>query len=174
MLEANIDKNKFSIFHHASLEEPELLKSTLSAATENLILDNKPAIIPLNTGHEHWLILVAKQDEKDNVKFIYNDPNGNPIGDRPKVTQYINEVYPNAKIEDLKTRQQENKYDCGVFICDSAIKLANNKPILTTVEAANKGQELRNQHANMLMNKQPNKFQDLVASQRVTDPSRGR
>ncbi len=49
------------------------------------------------------------------------------------------------------------------------IKLANNKPILTTAEAANKGQELRNQHADMLMNKQPSKFQDLVASQKTSN-----
>ncbi len=169
ILEASIDKNKFSIFNHASLAEPELLKATLSVAIENLIVENKPAIIPLNTGHEHWLILVAKQDEKGNIKFIYNDPKGNPIGDRPKVTQYINAAYPGTTIEDLKTRQQQNKYDCGVFICDSAIKIANNKPILTTKEAENKGQELRNQHAEMLMNKQPNKFQDLVTNQRTSN-----
>lgn len=45
ILEVNIDKNKFSIFHHASLEEPELLKDTLHAALEDLIVDNKKPII---------------------------------------------------------------------------------------------------------------------------------
>ncbi|AFC70860.1 Ulp1 family isopeptidase [Rickettsia australis] len=189
ILEANIDKNKFSIFHHASLEEPEILKDTLHATGEGLLLDNKSAIIPLNTGHKHWLLLTASKDDKGNINFIYNDPYGEPLTSRPKVTEYINEVYPGAKITDLNTKQQENTYDCGVFICDSAIKFSKGQKILTTEESKGQGINLRKAQANTLLMQQhaqeivrplktnsvqqsSNKFQELVKNQKTNDHSR--
>ena len=189
ILEANIDKNKFSIFHHASLEEPEILKDTLHATGEGLLLDNKSAIIPLNTGHKHWLLLTASKDDKGNINFIYNDPYGEPLKSRPKVTEYINEVYPGAKIIDLNTKQQENAYDCGVFVCDSAIKFSKGQKILTTEESKGQGINLRKAQANTLLMQQQaqgivrplktnsvqqsgNKFQELVKNQKTTDHSR--
>ena len=190
ILETNIDKNKFSIFHHASLEEPELLKDTLRAALEDLIVDNKKPIIPLNTGHEHWLFMTASKDDKDNITFIYNDPTGQPLEARPKVAEYINAVYPNVKIIDLKTKQQENAYDCGVFVCNNAIKLSKGEKILTTEESKGQGINLREAQANTLLiqqqvktmgqalktniGQQPsNKFQKMV-SQKTHDQSRRR
>ncbi|AFB21412.1 Ulp1 family isopeptidase [Rickettsia canadensis] len=187
ILETNIDKNKFSIFHHASLEEPELLKDTLRAALEDLIVGNKKPIIPLNTGHEHWLFMTASKDDKDNITFIYNDPTGQPLEARPKVAEYINAVYPNVKIIDLKTKQQENAYDCGVFVCNSAIKFSKGQKILTTEESKGQGINLREAQANTLIQQQAktmgqalktnigqqpsNKFQKMV-SQKTHDQSR--
>ncbi|KIJ88226.1 Ulp1 family isopeptidase [Rickettsia asembonensis] len=188
ILEANIDKNKFSIFHHASLEEPEILKDTLHATGEGLLLDNKSAIIPLNTGHKHWLLLAASKDDKGNINFIYNDSYGEPLETRPKVTEYINEVYPGAKIIDLNTKQQENAYDCGVFVCDSAIKFSKGQKILTTEESKGQGINLRKAQANTLLMQQQaqeivrplktnsvqqssNKFQELVKNQKTNDHS---
>jgi|GEM_PF-4695837 len=188
ILEANIDKNLFSIFHHASLEEPELLKDTLRATIGDLMVDNKPAIIPLNTGHKHWLLLTASKDDKGNITFFYNDPYGEPLESRPKVTEYITEVYPDAKIIDLNTKQQENAYDCGVFVCDSAIKLSKGQKILTTEESKGQGIELRKAQANTLIQQQAqeigrplktsigqqtsNKFRELVKNQKTNNQSR--
>ncbi|WP_392505529.1 Ulp1 family isopeptidase [Rickettsia sp. 2024-CO-Wats] len=187
ILEANIDKNMFSIFHHASLEEPAILKDTLRVTVEGLILDNKPAIIPLNTGHKHWLLLMASKDDKGNINFMYNDPYGEPLESRPKVTEYITEIYPDAKITDLNTKQQENVYDCGVFVCDSAIKLSKGQKILTTEESKEQGINLRKAQANILLIQQQaiaighesrktsstnNKFQNLINSRKTKDTER--
>ncbi|HJD55419.1 MAG TPA: C48 family peptidase [Rickettsia endosymbiont of Pyrocoelia pectoralis] len=190
ILEANIDKNKFSIFHHASLTEPEILKDTLQVAVNDLVVNNKPAIIPLNTGHEHWLTLMATQDDKGNVTFIYNDPTGRPIEDRPEIKKYINEVYPGVEIKDLKTPQQQNAYDCGVFVCDNLIKMSKNENILSTEQSKGQGTNLRNAQAGILatnvlkqqaqeigrqaQNKQPAHFQKLVESQRTNNKPRQR
>ncbi|WP_064428736.1 Ulp1 family isopeptidase [Rickettsia sp. Tenjiku01] len=189
ILEANIDKNMFSIFHHASLEEPEILKDTLRVTVEDLILDNKPAIIPLNTGYKHWLLLMANKDDKGNINFMYNDPYGEPLESRPKVTEYITEIYSDAKITDLNTKQQENVYDCGVFVCDSAIKLSKGQKILTTEESKDQGINLRKAQANTLLIQQQaiaighesrktsstnNKFHNLSNSRKTKDTERSR
>lgn len=185
ILETNIDKNKFSIFHHVSLTEPEILKDTLRSAIKDLVVNNKPPIIPLNTGHEHWLTLTANQDSNGNIIFIYNDPYGNLLEDRPEIKKYITEVYPDAKIKDLKTPQQENAYDCGVFVCDNLIKLAKGQPILSTEQSKNQGLELRNGQAKMLeikqqaqkigqqaQNTQSTRFRESVTRQSAKDTSR--
>ncbi|WP_347939018.1 Ulp1 family isopeptidase [Rickettsia oklahomensis] len=188
ILEANIDQNKFSIFHHASLEEPALLKDTFRAALEGLIVDNKKPIIPLNTGHNHWLFMMASKDDKGNITFIYNDPTGQPLETRPRVVEYINEVYSDVKIIDLKTKQQENAYDCGVFVCNSAINLSKGQNILTTLESKGQSINLRETQANTLLTQQQakairqalktnigqqlsNKFHKMV-SQKTNDQSR--
>lgn len=187
ILEANIDKNKFSIFHHASLKEPELLKDNLRAALKDLIIDNKKPIMPLNTGHEHWLFLSASKDDKGYITFIYNDPIGQPLESRPEVAEYLNEVYSDVKIIDLKTKQQENAYDCGVFVCNNAIKFSKGQKILTTEESKGQGINLREAQANTLLIQQQaiaigqesrktsstnSKFQNLINSQKTQNQSR--
>ena len=133
--------------------------------------------------------MAASKDDKGNINFIYNDPYGEPLETRPKVTEYINEVYPGAKIIDLNTKQQENAYDCGVFVCDSAIKFSKGQKILTTEESKGQGINLRKAQANTLLMQQQtqeivrplktnsvqqssNKFQELVKNQKTNDHSR--
>jgi hypothetical protein len=149
LLKASVDQTKVSVITHASLQEEELLKDTIKHAVHSdLTVDGKEAIIiPLNTGYEHWVSLAITKD-KDNIVFIYNDPMGTPINTRAKLLEMINEICPdNAKIVDLKTKQQQNDVDCGPFIVDNLTKMAKGKNILTTEQSKDTGAILRKEQA---------------------------
>jgi len=145
------------IINHASLTELDLLKGTLmNTIYGDLIADgNKSAVIPLNTGNEHWVSMVIKHN-KDNgaLTFIYNDPLGKPIENRPELVKIIKEIVPEARIHDLKTLQQLNNTDCGPFMVDNLIKLAAEENILSTVAAKSAPKILRDNHADIVLRSQ--------------------
>ncbi len=149
VLKASVDQTKVSIITHASIEEKSLLKETLDQAVySDLIANNKEAvIIPLNTGHEHWVSLAITKDKEGGIVFTYNDPMGTNIDPRVDLVNMIKEVCPSAKIVDLHTKQQQNGKDCGAFVVDNLIKMAKGEAILTTEESKNIGTTLRQAHA---------------------------
>ncbi|MFU7502352.1 MAG: hypothetical protein ACE1S7_02655 [Candidatus Tisiphia sp.] len=62
VLKASVNQTKVSIITHASIGEESLLKDTLYQAVHSDLANNKEAvIIPLNTGHEHWVSLAIKR-----------------------------------------------------------------------------------------------------------------
>lgn len=143
-----IDEQKVSVVDYASLTNQDLLKATITQSVQELQNRTKEAVlIPLNTGHEHWVSLAFKCDEKNNIQFIYNDSTGRPISDRPELVPIITEFVPVESILDCKTLQQQNDKDCGPFVVDNLIKIAKGEQILTAEQSkGTKGAELRQKH----------------------------
>ncbi|MGX6960729.1 MAG: Ulp1 family isopeptidase [Rickettsia endosymbiont of Pentastiridius leporinus] len=154
------------------------------------------AVIPVEMGYGHWCGLFMTYDKKeDQVMITFNDSLGNSINhDGQKLPKLIDKALDdllNKPITiDEQTKQQNNSSDCGVFTTDNLIKLANGKPILSTKEAKNEGQNLRNQHATILtramakeqaqeigrqsQNKQFSQVQKLMESRRHSIKNEGR
>ncbi|WP_375327455.1 Ulp1 family isopeptidase [Candidatus Tisiphia endosymbiont of Nemotelus uliginosus] len=143
-----IDEQKVSVVDYASLTNPDLLNETIIHSVQELQNRTKEAVlIPLNTGHEHWLSLAFKCDENNNIQCIYNDSTGHPISDRSELMQIITGFVPVESILDLKTLQQQNAQDCGSFVVDNLIKIAKGEQILTEEQSkGTMGTELRQQH----------------------------
>jgi len=184
ILEESLNKNDFSVHAPISLNQntnSDLLppdqnpENVLKNAVSQVIDGNKKAaVIPIEMGYGHWTGLVVTYDEKDKqVILTFNDSLGNTINyDDQKLPKLLDKALsdlPNKPIIiDEQTKQQNNNLDCGVFAVDNLIRLANGKPVLTTEEAKNKGQELRNQHAEILT-KVMAKEQAQEIGQRVQD-----
>ncbi|WP_341756461.1 MULTISPECIES: Ulp1 family isopeptidase [unclassified Candidatus Tisiphia] len=149
LLKASVDQTKVSVITHASLQEKELLKETFKYAVSDLTAGGKEVvIIPLNTGHEHWVSLAITKDQDNKIVFTYNDPKGTEIDNRPELLAMIKEVCPNnAKIVDLKIEQQKNDKDCGPFIVDNLTKMAKGERIFPTESSNDMGAKLRAEHA---------------------------
>ncbi|MCC8369386.1 MAG: C48 family peptidase [Rickettsia endosymbiont of Oxypoda opaca] len=155
ILKGSLDENKVSIQPAISLASNPSRDEIVTAVLNNTIAQVKAgkeaAVIPIETGGEHWTGLIATYNkENEEVTFTYNDPIGNPISNRTALTSLIKNVAPNAITIDLQTKQQENAHDCGVFVCDNLIKLAKGQEILSTDRAKNMGIELRKAQAGIL------------------------
>lgn len=163
ILEANIEKNKFSIVTHVDLAHPEQVREALSEGVyEDLKKKGKVVIMPINTGG-HWVSMIISKDNDTNTNkiiFTYNDPVGRSLNDRPDLIALITEVCSDAEIMDLKTQQQEegNTSDCGVFVCDNLIKQSQGLEILSTEQCKGQGLSLRKSQAETLK-------QSLIAQQ---------
>lgn len=94
VFKASVDHTKVSIITHASIGEESLLKATLyKAVYSDLIVDNKEAvIIPLNTGHEHWVSLAITKDNDGGIVFTYNDPMATDIDTRVDLVDMVQKV----------------------------------------------------------------------------------
>ncbi|WP_341751560.1 Ulp1 family isopeptidase [Candidatus Tisiphia endosymbiont of Piscicola geometra] len=174
LLKASVDQTKVSIVNHASIGEESLLKDTLyKAVYSDLIVDNKEAvIIPLNTGHEHWVSLAITKDQEGAIVFTYNDPKGTDIYTRADLVDMLKEVCPDAKIVDLQTEQQPNDKDCGVFVVDNLINMAKGKAILSAEESKNIGTTLRQAHAKTIDLEQAKQKANTIRESINTYPSR--
>lgn len=174
VLKASVDQTKVSIITHASIGEEILLKETLyKAVYSDLIVDNKEAvIIPLNTGHEHWVSLAITKDKYGGIVFTYNDPKGTDIDTRVDLVDMVKEVCPDAKIVDLHTEQQQNDKDCGAFVVDNLIKMAKSEAILSTEESKNIGTTLRQSHAKTMNLEEVKKKVNTIRESINTYPSR--
>ncbi|MFY9589807.1 Ulp1 family isopeptidase [Rickettsia endosymbiont of Halotydeus destructor] len=153
ILENSLDEPNKVIIQQLSLAWPDDLKeSMLSEIVKTMKEEGKDySLIPIETGGEHWTGMVATYNkENDEVTFTYNDPMGNPIDNRPGLLNLIKKVEPTAIIIDLKTKQQENAYDCGVFVCDNLTKYAKGQEILSTEQSKGAGANLRKSHAEIL------------------------
>ncbi|BFD46833.1 MAG: hypothetical protein DMENIID0002_14790 [Rickettsia endosymbiont of Sergentomyia squamirostris] len=174
VLKASVNQTKVSIITHASIGEESLLKDTLyQAVHSDLIANNKEAvIIPLNTGHEHWVSLAITKDKEGAIVFTYNDPKGTDIDTRVDLVDMVKEVCPDAKIVDLHTEQQQNDKDCGAFVVDNLIKMAKGEAILTTEESKNIGSTLRQAHAKTIDLEQAKQKANTFRKSMNTYPSR--
>ncbi|WP_341789996.1 Ulp1 family isopeptidase [Rickettsia endosymbiont of Polydrusus tereticollis] len=155
ILKGSLDENKVSIQPAISLASNPSRDEIVTAVLNNTIAQVKAgkeaAVIPIETGGEHWTGLIATYNkENEEVTFTYNDPIGTPIENRPELLDLIKKAAPTAIIVDLETPQQENAHDCGVFVCDNLIKLAKGQEILSTDRAKNMGIELRKAQAGIL------------------------
>ncbi|WP_425364678.1 Ulp1 family isopeptidase [Candidatus Tisiphia endosymbiont of Mystacides longicornis] len=122
----------------------EMLRHVMLEAIVSVNSGKDYAVMPINTGHEHWVSLAITKDRDNKIVFTYNDPMGTPIDQRQELLDMIKEVCPdNAEIVDLKTKQQQNDKDCGPFIVDNLIKMAKGKKILTTEQSQDMGAKLR-------------------------------
>ncbi|WP_375330135.1 MULTISPECIES: Ulp1 family isopeptidase [unclassified Candidatus Tisiphia] len=122
----------------------EMLRHVMLEAIASVNSGKDYAVMPINTGHEHWVSLAITKDRDNKIVFTYNDPMGTEIEQRSKLVEMIKEVCPdNAKIVDLKTKQQQNDKDCGPFIVDNLIKMAKGEKILTTEQSQDMGAKLR-------------------------------
>ncbi|WP_331385733.1 Ulp1 family isopeptidase [Rickettsia endosymbiont of Ixodes pacificus] len=162
ILEANIDKNKFSIVTHVDLTSPEQVRDALREGVhEDLKNKGKVVLMPINTGHGHWVsMMISKDNDTNKIIFTYNDPLGRSLNDRPDLVKLITEVCSDAEIIDLKTQQQEegNTSDCGVFVCDDLIRQSQGLKILSTEQCKGQGLNLRKSQAETLK-------QSLIAQQ---------
>ncbi|WP_341754101.1 Ulp1 family isopeptidase [Candidatus Tisiphia endosymbiont of Dioctria rufipes] len=174
VLKASVDQTKVSIITHASIGEESLLKDTLyKAVYSDLIVDNKEAvIIPLNTGHEHWVSLAITKDNEGGIVFTYNDPMGTDIDTRVDLVDMVKKVCPDAKIVDLHTEQQQNDKDCGAFVVDNLIKMVKGEAILTTEESKNIGTTLRQTHAKTMDLEKAKQKVNTIRKSMNTYPSR--
>jgi len=160
LLEATLkDNNKISIQpaislsnenHHTEISR-HIIKESINLINNN---NKDSAIIPINTGHEHWVALAITKDVNGEIFFTYNDPIGTPITQRTNLIEMIKELAPKGKIIDLQAPQQQNVYDCGAFVVDNLIKMAQSKNILTTEESKNMGSKLRAKHAEIIRGEQ--------------------
>lgn len=160
ILEANIDKNKFSIVTHVDLAHPEQVRDALRERVhEDLIKNNKIVLMAINTGHGHWVSMAISKDNNTNkVIFKYNDPLGRELNDRPDLIELITEVCSEVEIIDLQILQQDNTSDCGVFVCDDLIRQSQSLEILSTEQCGKQGLNLRKSQAETLK-------QSLIAQQ---------
>ncbi|WP_342267479.1 Ulp1 family isopeptidase [Candidatus Tisiphia endosymbiont of Empis tessellata] len=174
VLKASVNQIKVSIITHASIGEENLLKDTLyQAVYSDLIANNKEAIIiPLNTGHEHWVSLAITKDKEGAIVFTYNDPKGTDIDTRVDLVGMVKEVCPDAKIVDLNTKQQQNDKDCGAFVVDNLIKMAKGEAILSTEESKNIGTTLRQAHAKTIDLEKAKQKANTIRESINTYPSR--
>lgn len=162
ILEANIDQDKFSIVTHVDLAHPEQVRDALREGVyEDLKKKGKVVLMPINTGHGHWVSMMISKDDTNKIIFTYNDPLGTLLNDRPNLVKLITEICPDAEIIDLKIQQQEegNTSDCGVFVCDDLIRQSEGLAILTTEQSRGQGLNLRKSQAETLkhnlINQQP-------------------
>lgn len=143
--------DRISIIQHVALNESLLLKQTLHQVLSDIFSGmQEKAVIPLHTGNNHWVAMAIKKGVDDDIVISYNDPIGVPIDDRVTLTNCIKELCPGAKINDLKTVQQTNVYDCGPFVVDNLIKMSQGQPILSTEEAKQQAQNIRQSQVNFL------------------------
>ena len=66
---------------------------------EDLKNKGKVVIMPINTGHGHWVSMVITKDNNTNkIIFTYNDPLGRSLNDRPDLIELITEVCSEVEI----------------------------------------------------------------------------
>ncbi|SPR13742.1 Ulp1 family isopeptidase [Orientia tsutsugamushi] len=143
--------DRISIIQHVALNESLLLKQTLHQVLSDIFSGiQEKAVIPLHTGNNHWVAMAIKKGISDEIVISYNDPMGIPIDDKVTLINCIKELCPGAKINDLQTVQQTNVYDCGPFVVDNLIKMSQGQPILSTEEAKQQAQNIRQSQVNFL------------------------
>lgn len=143
--------DRISIIQHVALNESLLLKQTLHQVLSDIFSGiQEKAVIPLHTGNNHWVAMAIKKGMNDDIVISYNDPFGIPIDDKVTLINCIRELCPDAKINDLQTVQQTNVYDCGPFVVDNLIKMSQGQPILSTEEAKQQVQNIRQSQVNFL------------------------
>lgn len=140
-----------SIIQHVALNENLLLKQTLHQVLSDIFSGiQEKAVIPLHTGNNHWVAMAIKKGVDEDIVISYNDPLGIPIDDKVTLINCIKELCPGAKINDLQTVQQTNVYDCGPFVVDNLVKMSQGQPILSTEEAKQQAQNIRQSQVNLL------------------------
>ncbi|WP_152540755.1 Ulp1 family isopeptidase [Rickettsia endosymbiont of Ixodes scapularis] len=117
------------------------------------------AVIPIEMGTGHWCNLFMTHSKEDNQTIItFNDSFGHPIGSNNNILpDTINKAFENKRpllVIDEQIKQQNNNFDCGPYSVETMIRKASGKPILTESEALNKGPELREKHAQVVIDKQ--------------------
>lgn len=143
--------DRISIIQHVALNESLLLKQTLHQVLSDIFSGmQEKAVIPLHTGNNHWVAMAIKKGMNDDIVISYNDPMGVSIDDKVTLINCIKELCPGAKINDLQTVQQTNVYDCGPFVVDNLIKMSQGQPILSTEEAKQQAQNIRQSQVNFL------------------------
>ncbi|BFD45847.1 MAG: hypothetical protein DMENIID0002_04930 [Rickettsia endosymbiont of Sergentomyia squamirostris] len=155
LLKASLNETIVSIQPATSLASSqytnEILRHVMFEAIMSVNSGKNSAVMPINTGYNHWVSLVITKDKDGKIIFTYNDPMGTEINNRSGLLAIINEICPNnAKIVDLKTKQQQNDKDCGPFIVDNLTKMAKGEKILTTEQSKNMGAKLRKEHAKIM------------------------
>ncbi|WP_341764087.1 hypothetical protein [Candidatus Tisiphia endosymbiont of Beris chalybata] len=161
LLKASVDPAKVSVCEGSagtgfSLDSSKMsisyLENRLTQAVNDLRKEKiEAAVCPVETGGGHWVGLAIKRDENNNIKFIYNDPTGNPIGYRPDLLKLLKKIAPDSEIDDLKIRQQQNDKGCGPFVVDNLIKMAKGEPILTAEESkGDREAKLREEHQSII------------------------
>ncbi|UCM85264.1 MAG: C48 family peptidase [Rickettsia endosymbiont of Culicoides impunctatus] len=166
LLKASLNENvsiQLAVSLASDQYKNEMLRHVMFEAIASVNSGKDSAVMPINTGHEHWVSLAITKDRDNKIVFTYNDPMGTPIDQRQELLDMIKEVCPdNAKIVDLKTKQQQNDKDCGPFIVDNLIKMAKGEKILTTEQSQDMGAKLREGQAKtMNIEKIKQKVQDI-------------
>ena len=131
------------------------------------------AVIPIEMGTGHWCNLFMTHSKEDNQTIItFNDSFGHPIGSNNNILpDTINKAFENKRpplVIDEQIKQQNNNFDCGPYSVETMIRKASGKPILTESEALNKGPELREKHAQVVIDKQQERQAKTQLSNRWT------
>lgn len=122
----------------------ELIEDVVRAAIAE-IQAGRPALIPVNLGNNHWTALALRMNAAGEIIVFYNDSLGRPAGGRESESgkylsairkQLQNAKISNAKIFDLRVRQQSDGSSCGAFTAESLIALANLPDAQLTAEGA--------------------------------------
>lgn len=95
------------------------------------------AVLPLNLNNNHWVGLVFRLGQNEEIHAIYNDPMGNTLNqvNRNILENYIGEVIDQlnqefqigltfTEIIDLELAQQTNGHDCGPITVNNLVRLA--------------------------------------------------
>ncbi|WP_425362868.1 Ulp1 family isopeptidase [Candidatus Tisiphia endosymbiont of Hybos culiciformis] len=180
LLKASLNENRVSIQPAVSLASDEynkdILRHVMLEAITSVNSGKDSAVMPINTGHEHWVSLAITKDKDKNIVFTYNDPMGTEINDRSGLLATIKDVCPNnVKIVDLKTKQQQNDKDCGPFIVDNLTKMAKGEKILSIENSNDMGSKLRGKHAKIMniveeIEKKTNSIRKAMASYTLPRP----
>ena len=124
------DQSLYYVAPQTQFEHVDLLRDNLNVAIEAAMNENRVSVLPINLHHNHWVGVVIRRQEDNNIEVIYVDPMGGRIEDEENVLlfmQEISSIIPTAHIIDLGRagfRQQSNHDDCGPFTVSNLVNLA--------------------------------------------------
>ena len=111
------------------------------------IFELDKVFVPINVQNQHWILAVLfPQDQKIQ---IYDAMNGDWFIYLDTLNQYLKDEYHNKHSQSHMwhgwqlignqdgTPQQQNSYDCGVFVCMYVDYLASNKELLFNQDDVN-------------------------------------
>jgi hypothetical protein len=108
----------------------EFIQSSIEANLTEITKD-KPAVIPVNLGENHWAAMSLHKDDKGDLVVFFNDPQGTPLNTSPdsESGKYIAALKKSmgedkVTIIDLQTKQQTDGSSCGPFTSANLTALA--------------------------------------------------
>lgn len=111
----------------------EFIQSSIEANLTEITKD-KPAVIPVNLGENHWAAMSLHKDDKGDLVVFFNDPQGTPLNTSPdsESGKYIAALKKSmgedkVTIIDLQTKQQTDGSSCGPFTSANLTALAELK-----------------------------------------------
>jgi hypothetical protein len=145
--------------------ERDLLIEGITNAIQNARA-GRVVVMPMNLHGVHWVGAVIRLDGNNNIRIIYNDPLGTPMGSDLRrainsAAESIGIAIEDGNIVDLHLQQQQNNIDCGPFTVDNLVNIArrsdgNFSP--RTLRRYEDATDIRNEHRAIIGQEIPNQL----------------